>query len=129
MAAVVKAIAAISLVYDISVGVTLSIFRQQFQDIFDVPATRPAIQGDLNALFVTCVGIGYLLPFRDPLRYRAYMWIFGVLLKFGGAVAFTADYVLRGSPASFLLFAASDGMLAALTLAALLRSGGPRMQP
>jgi hypothetical protein len=121
---VVKTIAAISLVYDISVGIALSLFRQQFQDLFGVAASQPAIHVDLNALFVTCVGIGYLLPYRDPVRYRGYMWIFGVLLKFGGAAAFTADYLLRGSPQSFLLFAASDAALASLTLAALLRDDG-----
>jgi hypothetical protein len=36
-------------------------------------------------------------------------------------MAFALDYVFRGSPASFLLFAASDGALALVTLVALLR--------
>ena len=45
----------------------------------------------------------------------------GPILKGAGAAAFTLDYLLRGSPKSFLLFAASDGALAALTLYALLR--------
>jgi hypothetical protein len=121
---VVKTIAAISLVYDVSVGIALSLFRQQFQDLFGIAAAQPVIHVDLNALFVTCVGIGYILPYRDPVRYRGYMWIFGVLLKFGGAAAFTADYLLRGSPQSSLLFAASDGVLASLTLAALVRDDG-----
>lgn len=121
MAAVVRTIAAISLVYDISVGVVLTVFRQQFQELFGMAASQPPIHVDLNALFVTCVGIGYILPYRNPARYRGYIWIFGVLLKFGGAAAFLADYLLRGSPQGFLLFAASDGALAMLTLVALLR--------
>ena len=116
-----RAVAAVSLVYDISVGIALTLFRQQFQALFDLPAPQPAIHADLNALFVTCVGVGYLLPYRDPVRYRGYMWVFGVILKFGGAAAFTVDYLLRQSPASFLLFAASDGLLAVLTLVALSR--------
>ena len=33
----------------------------------------------------------------------------GPLLKGAGAIAFLLDYLFRGSPASFLLFAASDG--------------------
>ena len=45
----------------------------------------------------------------------------GPLLKGAGAAAFVLDYLLRGSPPSFLLFAASDGTLAALTLWALLK--------
>jgi hypothetical protein len=55
----------------------------------------------------------------------------GVGLKSAGALAFLLDYTLRGSPASFLLFAASDGTLAVLTLAALLRSraGSQRRGP
>ena len=34
----------------------------------------------------------------------------GPLLKGAGAAAFLLDYAFRGSPRSFLLFAASDGM-------------------
>lgn len=114
-----RAVAAISLVYDVGVGLTLFFFRDLLQVWFGVPAPTPPIHVDLNAIFVTSVGIGYLLPYRDPVRYRAYMWIFGVGLKTAGAVAFLLDYAMRGSPASFLLFAASDGTLAALTLIAL----------
>jgi hypothetical protein len=47
------------------------------------------------------------------------MWVMGPGLKGGGAAAFVLDYLLRNSPRSFLLFAASDGALALLTLAAL----------
>jgi hypothetical protein len=89
---------------------------------FGVPAPHPPIHVDLNGLFVIAVGVGYLLPLRDPLRYRAYLWIFGVALKGAGAAVFVADYIVRGSPASFLLFAVSDGALAAFTLFALLRT-------
>jgi len=47
------------------------------------------------------------------------MWVMGPGLKGAGAVTFVLDYLLRGSPRSFLLFAASDGALALLTLVAL----------
>ena len=50
------------------------------------------------------------------------MWVMGPGLKGAGAAAFLLDYLLRGSPRSFLLFAASDGALALLTLVALLRT-------
>lgn len=118
-----RAVAAISLVYDIGVGITLLFFRDLLQLWFGVPAAVPPIHVDLNAIFVTSVGVGYLLPFKDPVRYRAYLWIFGVALKSAGALAFVLDYLMRGSPASFLLFAVSDGTLATLTLVALTRSG------
>jgi hypothetical protein len=44
----------------------------------------------------------------------------GPVLKGAGAVTFLLDWQLRGSPASFLLFAASDGILAGITLWGLL---------
>jgi hypothetical protein len=116
---VLKSIAAISLVYDVTIGVALVFLRPQLQSLFGLPAPHPPIHADLNALFVTMVGIGYLLPYRDPIRYRAYLWIFGVALKSAGAIVFLLDYAMRGSPAVFLLFAVSDGAVAALTLVAL----------
>ena len=60
--------------------------------------------------------LGYYFPWRDPFRHRGYIWIMGPLLKGAGAIAFLLDYCFRGSPASFLLFAAADGSLALLTL-------------
>lgn len=60
-------------------------------------------------------------PWRDPIRYRGYLWVMGPLLKGAGAGLFVADYWLGGSPPSYLLFAASDGTLALVTLWALLR--------
>jgi hypothetical protein len=115
----VRAIAAISFFYDLSVGLALIFLRPQLQATFGVAAPHPPIHVDLNALFLICVGAGYVLPYREPVRHRAYMWIFGVALKTGGAAAFILDFLLRGSPRSFLLFAASDGALALASLAAL----------
>src|SRR3954454_22414528 len=91
-----------------------------------LPPATPRIFSDLNALFLIAVGIGYALPWRDPARYRAYMWIMGPLLKGAGAAAFLLDYAFRGSPPSFLLFAASDGLLALVTLLVLVEDRGGR---
>ena len=46
----------------------------------------------------------------------------GPLLKGGGALIFVLDYLFRGSPIAFLLFAASDGLLAVVTFAALVQT-------
>ena len=116
-----RSIALISGIYDLSVGLTLFFFRGLLQTWFGVPAAVPPIHVDLNAVFVTAIGIGYYLPYRDPVRYRGYLWIMGPVLKGAGAAAFLLDYALRGSPASFLLFAASDGTLALVTLIGLMR--------
>lgn len=113
-------VAAVSGLYDIVVGALLLVAPGALATAFGVPPASPPIFSDLNAVFLLAVGAGYYLPWREPDRYRGYMWVMGPLLKGGGAAVFVADYLLRGSPASFLLFAASDGALALLTLYVLL---------
>ena len=117
-----RAIAAVSGVYDAVVGVFLLLAAERFAALFGVAPAQPPIFADLNGLFLIAVGIGYYWPYRDPVGARWYLWVMGPGLKGAGAAAFLADYVFRHSPASFLLFAASDGTLAVLTLAALVGS-------
>ena len=117
-------IAAISGLYDGVVGALLLCVPDRLASLFGVPLASPRIFSDLNALFLMAVGIGYYLPWRDPARYRGYLWVMGPMLKGAGAATFLADYYFRGSPASFLVFAASDGLIAAVTLYALLSSSG-----
>lgn len=112
-------IAAVSGLYDLIVGAFLLLAADSLAALFGVPPAAPRIFTDLNALFLIAIGAGYYFPWRDPVRYRFYMWVMGPLLKGAGALAFVLDYCFRGSPASFLLFAASDGALALLTLWAL----------
>ena len=117
-----RAVAAVSGIYDALVGVTMLAGRPLLVELFGVPPPVPPIHADLNGIFLLAVAAGYLIPYRDPdgSGGRAYLWTMGPLLKGAGAAAFVLDYFLRGSPASFLLFAASDGTLALLTLWALL---------
>ena len=114
-------VAAISGLYDAVVGALLLLAPGTLASLFGVPAASPRIFSDLNGLFLVAVGVGYALPWREPERYRGYMWVMGPLLKGAGAITFILDYMMRGSPRSFLLFAASDGTLALLTLWALNR--------
>jgi len=116
---VLSTVAAISGLYDFVVGALLLSVPGTLASAFGVPPASPRIFSDLNGLFLLAVGAGYYLPWREPERYRGYMWVMGPLLKGGGAVLFVVDYLLRGSPPLFLLFAASDGTLALLTLYAL----------
>ena len=118
-------IAGISGLYDGVVGALLLCAPAWLAGAFGVPAATPRIFSDLNGLFLLAVGVGYYLPWRDPARYRGYLWVMGPLLKGAGAVVFVVDY-LRGSPRSFLLFAASDGLLAVITLYALMASPAAR---
>jgi hypothetical protein len=118
-----RSIAAVSGIYDAAVGLFLLVASNRMATLFGVPPAHPAIFSDLNALFLIAVGAGYYWPWRDPRGARWYLWIMGPGLKGAGAAAFLLDYFVRGqSPASFLLFAASDGTLALLTLLALLAS-------
>ncbi|MGH9410464.1 MAG: hypothetical protein ACRD1V_13525 [Vicinamibacterales bacterium] len=125
----VRAIAAISGVYDGAVGLVLLLVPGLLAAGFGVEPAHPRIFSDLNALFLIAIGVGYYWPWRHPVGSRWYLWVMGPGLKGAGAAAFVVDYVIRHSPASFLLFAASDGTLAILTLVALLRSSGVRDEP
>ena len=114
-------VAAVSLVYDASVGVMMLAGRPLLSRLFGVPLPEPPIHADLNGVFLLAIAAGYLITYRDPdsAGGRLYMWVMGPFLKGAGALAFVLDYVVRHSPASFLLFAASDGTLAVITLWAL----------
>ena len=117
-----RRVAAVSGIYDATVGVVLLAGRPLLSHLFAVPLPEPAIHADLNGVFLLAVAVGYVIPYREPgsAGGRAYLWVMGPFLKGLGAVAFVADHVVRHSPASFLLFAASDGALALLTLLALI---------
>jgi hypothetical protein len=119
---VLSLVAGISGLYDFVVGAFLLLAPDTLASLFGVPPASPPIFSNLNALFLISIGIGYVLPWREPDRYRGYMWVMGPMLKGAGAITFLLDYFFRGSPPSFLLFAASDGTLALLTLYALMRT-------
>jgi hypothetical protein len=124
-----RSIAAISGIYDAAVGLFLLLAADRMAALFGVPSARPPIFSDLNALFLLAVGAGYYFPWRDPRGARWYLWVMGPGLKGAGAAAYLLDYfVRRQSPASFLLFALSDGALALLTplAAALADPRAPR---
>jgi hypothetical protein len=70
----------------------------------------------LNGVFLIAVGLGYLIPYRDPQLGRSYLWVMGPFLKGAGALTFLLYYLTRPSPRSFLWFAAGDGALALVTL-------------
>ena len=114
-------VARISLLYDVIVGIVMLAATDLLASVFGVPPPEPILFAKLLGIFLICVGLGYAPAIRNPETHRSYLWIFGPVLKGAGAVAFVADYVLNGSPQAFLLFAASDGVLAAATLWGLLR--------
>jgi hypothetical protein len=122
-----RLIAAVSGIYDALIGVAMLAGRPLLAQIFGVPLPQPPIFADLNGVFLLAVAFGYWIPYRDPESAggRAYLWVMGPFLKGLGALTFVADHVVRGSPRSFLLFAASDGALALLTWWALVATSHP----
>ena len=118
-------VALVSGLYDIAVGLVLLIAAPALAGTFGVAPLTPAVFGDTNALFLIAVGIGYWKPWRDPVAHRWYLWLMGPALKGAGAIVFVRDVWVRGSPATFLLFALSDGALALWTLWALVRTRRP----
>ena len=121
-----RPIAAVSGIYDAAVGLFLLLAADRLATLFGVPPAQPPIFSDLNGLFLVAVGLGYYFPYRDPAGARWYLWVMSVGLKGAGAALFLADYFFRHSPKSFLLFAASDGVIAVVTLFALLATRAQR---
>ena len=113
-------VAGISLVYDLAIGLALLAATDRVASLFGVVVPEPRLVVTLTGLFLVCVGLGYSQPMRDPANHRAYLWIFGPLLKGAGAIVFTWEHLVNGAPASYLLFASTDGVLAIATLVALL---------
>jgi hypothetical protein len=131
-----RAVAAASGIYDGLVGVMMLAGRPLMALIFSVALPQPPIHADLNGIFLLSIAAGYLIPYREPDSRggRLYLWVMGPVLKGSGAAAFVIDYLVRHSPASFLLFAVSDGAMALLTLWALTRRAAssasrPAVQP
>lgn len=123
-------VAGISLMYDVAIGIVMLAATGIFATVFNVALPSPILFAKLLGIFLICVGLGYAAPWRDPVTHRAYLWIFGPMLKGAGAAAFIADYFINAAPPAFLLFAASDGTLALLTLWGLLRlSAGSSARP
>jgi hypothetical protein len=117
----VRAVAAISGVYDGVVGILMLAGRRVLAAAFAVAMPVPPIHADLNGIFLLSIAAGYVIPFRAPDTFsgRAYLWVMGPALKGAGALAFVLDRLMRHSPRSFLLFAASDAGVALLTFWAL----------
>jgi hypothetical protein len=113
-------VAGISCVYDLILGLALLAAADRFAALFGVAVPEPRTFVTISGLLLVCVGLGYLAPWKNPDGHRAYMWIFGPGLKGAGAFIFVLEH-LSGAPASYLVFAVTDGTLALVTLAALLR--------
>jgi hypothetical protein len=116
-----RTLAIVSGVYDLLLAAPMLVAPQLTAQLFGAPPPVPVINAQLNGVFTLSLGIGYFWAAREVEARRGYLWVAGVLAKALGAGLFVVDHFVNGSPSSFLLFAATDGSLAILTLVLLLR--------
>ena len=115
-----RTLALVSGVYDLALAVPMLLVAPQLAAAMGAPPPVPLINAQLNGVFTLTLAAGYFWAARDVEARRGYLWVAGVLAKGLGAALFVLDHFQHGSPASFLLFAVTDGSLAVLT-AILLR--------
>ena len=115
-----RALAVIGGVYDLALAVPMIFAPELTARLFGAPAPVPVVNAQLNGLFTLTLALGYFWAAQDVDARRGYLWIAGVFVKVAGAALFVGDHFRRGSPSTFLLFAATDGSIALLTLVALL---------
>ena len=118
-----RALALLSGVYDLLLGLPMLLAAPLVARLFGAPEPVPVVNAWLNGVFALALALGYFWAARDVSARRGYLWAAGVFAKGLGAGVFVLDHLLNGSPPAFLLFAATDGTLAALTLWLLLRPG------
>jgi uncharacterized protein YqhQ len=116
-----RGVGLVSAVYDFALATGMLLAPVFVARAFGVPEPVPVVNAQINGVFALALGVGYLWAVQDTDARRGFFWIAGVLAKALGAAVFVVDHFLRGSPASFLLFAATDGALALLTFIALRR--------
>ena len=115
-----RALGYVSGAYDLALALPMLFAPEATAALFGAPPPVPVLNAQLNGVFTLTLAAGYFWAVRAPLDRAGYFWVAGVLAKLLGAALFVADHFLRGSPASFLLFAATDGTLGLVTLALLL---------
>jgi hypothetical protein len=116
-----RVVALVSGLYDLALAVPMLLAPVTMARLFGAPDPVPVLNAQLNGVFTLALAVGYFWAARDPEARRGYLWAAGVLAKGLGAALFVGDHFLRGSPSSFLLFAATDGALAVVTAMVLLR--------
>ena len=115
-----RTLALVSGVYDLLLGLPMLIAAPLVARLFGAPEPVPVVNAWLNGVFTLTLAGGYFWAARDVSARRGYFWVAGVFAKGLGCAVFVVDHFLNASPAAFLLFAATDGSLAVLTLLALL---------
>ena len=120
-----RALALIGGVYDLALSIPMLMAPEFTARLFGAPPPVPVLNAQLNGLFTLTLALGYFWCAQDVDARRGYLWVAGVFVKVAGAALFIGDHFLRGSPTSFLLFAATDGSIGLVTLYALMKVSTP----
>jgi hypothetical protein len=121
-----RSLAVLGGVYDLALSIPMMLLPVWTARLFGAPDPTPVVNAQLNGLFTLTLALGYFWCSQDVEARRGYLWVAGVFVKIAGAALFIGDHFLRGSPASFLLFAVTDGSIGFVTLFALLATGSSR---
>jgi hypothetical protein len=116
-----RALAYVSAAYDFALALPLLVAAPALARLMGAGEPQPLINAQLNGLFTFTLALGFLWAARDVAARRGYLWIANVFCKGLGAILFVIDHLAGRSPALFLLFAATDGAMALVTLALLRR--------
>jgi len=114
-----RTLALVSGVYDLLLGVSMLTAAPALARVFGAPAPVPLVNAWLNGVFTLTLAGGYFWAARDVAARRGYLWWAGVFAKGLGALVFLVDHFVNASPSTYLLFVATDGTLALLTLSLL----------
>jgi len=117
-----RALALVSGVYDLLIALPMLFMASSMARLFGSPPPVPPLNAELNGVFTLALAVGYFWAAARPYERRGYLWVAGVLAKGLGAALFVVDHLARSSPAPFLLFALTDGTLAAVSAWLLLRT-------
>ena len=120
-----RALALIGGIYDLALSIPMLLAPEFTARLFGAPPPVPVLNAQLNGLFTLTLALGYFWCAQDVDARRGYLWVAGVFVKIVGAALFIGDHFLRGSPTSFLLFAATDGSIGLVTLYALMKVSTP----
>ncbi len=123
-----RALALIGGIYDLALSIPMLVAPEFTARLFGAPPPVPVLNAQLNGLFTMTLALGYFWCAQDVDTRRGYLWVAGVFVKLVGAALFIGDHFLRGSPTSFLLFAATDGSIGLVTLYALMKVSRPSSQ-
>ncbi len=117
-----RALAVLGGIYDLALSFPMMLIPELTARLFGAPPPTPVLNAQLNGLFALTLALGYFWCAQDVEERRGYLWVAGVFVKLAGAALFIGDHFLRGSPSSFLIFAATDGSIGVVTLWALIRT-------